>query len=148
EWYDWSLDTPDIGMLTSTVVRRDADTARADGHYAPRDADFRTAAQVAHEELPRNAGHRSLMSTHAPVLPYLLTPEGHAVCGLDAVCILTHVHPDTTYACLLWGLAVRHAILTGESNVRRGLHRLEEDRRRLWLERIEEAELSAPVAFR
>ena len=51
-------------------------------------------------------------------------------------------------ACLLWGLAVRHAILTGEISVRRGLHRLEEDRRRLWLERIEEAELSAPVAFR
>src|SRR5690625_6031917 len=31
EWYGWSLGTPDIGMLTSTVVRRAADTARADG---------------------------------------------------------------------------------------------------------------------
>ena len=135
-------------MLTSTVVRRAADTARADGHYAPRAADFRTAAQAAHEELPRNAGNGSLMRTHAAVLPYLLSPEGDAVGGIDAVCRLTHVHPDTTDACLLWGLAVRHAILTGEINVRRGLHRLEGDRRRLWLERIEEAELSAPVAFR
>src|SRR5699024_7372334 len=142
EWYGWSLGTPDIGMLTSTVVRRAADTARADGHYAPRAADFRTAAQAAHEELPRNAGNGSLMRTHAAVLPYLLSPEG------DAVGRLTHCHPATTDACLLWGLAVRHAILTGEINVRRGLHRLEEDRRRLWLERIEEAEFSAPVAFR
>src|SRR5699024_2099506 len=135
EWYGWSLGTPDTGMLTSTVVRRAADTARADGPYAPRAADFRTAAQAAHEELPRNAGNGSLMRTHAAVLPYLLSPEGDAVGGIDAVCRLTHVHPDTTDACPLWGLAVRHAILTGEINVRRGLHRLEEDRRRLWLER-------------
>lgn len=148
EWYGWSLGTPDIGMLTSTVLRRAADTARADGHYAPRAADFRAAAQAAHEELPRNAGNGSLMRTHAAVLPYLLSPEDDAAGGIDVVCRLTHVHPDTTDACLLWGLAVRHAILTGEIDVRRGLDRLEENRSQLWLERIEEAEVSRPVAFR
>jgi len=148
EWYGWSLGAPDIGMLTATVVRRAADAARADGHYAPRAADFRAAAQAAHEELPRNAGNGSLMRTHAAVLPYLLSPEDDAVDSIDVVCRLTHVHPDTTDACLLWGLAVRHAILTGEIDVRRGLDRLEHGRRMLWLERIEEAEVSAPAAFR
>lgn len=148
EWYSWSLGTPDIGMLTSTVVRRAADAARADGHYAPRAADFRAAALRAHEELPRNAGNGSLMRTHAAVLPYLLAGEDDAVAGIDVVCKLTHVHPDTLDACRLWGLAVRHAVLTGEIDVRRGLDHLDEDRRLLWLERIEEAEVSAPAAFR
>src|SRR5699024_11053144 len=100
EWYGWSLGTPDIGTLNSTAVRRAADIALADGQYAPRAADFRTAALAAHEELPRNAGNGSLMRTHAAVLPYRLSPEGDAVGVIDAVCRLTHVHPDTTDACL------------------------------------------------
>src|SRR5699024_12739296 len=74
EWYGWWLGTPDIGMLTATVVRRAADTARADGHYAPRAADFRTAAQAAPEDLPRTAGTGSMLRTHAAELPYMLYP--------------------------------------------------------------------------
>lgn len=148
EWYSWSLGTPDIGTLTSAVVRRAADRTRAAGHYAPHAEDFREAAASAHEELPRIAGNGSLMRTHAAVLPYLEASEDEAAAGIDIVCRLTHVHPDTTEACLLWGLAVRHAILTGEINVRRGLHRLSEERRALWVDRIEEAEGGYPHEFR
>lgn len=148
EWYSWSLGTPDIGTLTSTVVRRAADRARSAGHYAPRAEDFREAARSAHEELPRIAGNGSLMRTHAAVLPYLLASDDDAAAGIDAVCRLTHVHPDVTEACMLWGFAVRAAILTGDIDVRVGLSRLEEDRRQLWLGRIEEAERSVPSSFR
>ncbi len=148
EWYSWSLGTPDIGTLTAQVVRIAADHARADGHYAPRAADFRAAAALVFEELPASAGNGSLMRVHTSVLPYLLSPEDDAVEGIDAVCRLTHVHPDTTEACMLWGLAVRHAILTGELDVRVGLHRLSAERRTLWTERIEEAEVSEPAMFR
>jgi ADP-ribosyl-[dinitrogen reductase] hydrolase len=148
EWYSWSLGTPDIGTLTSQVVRRAADHARAVGHYAPRASDFRAAASAAHEELPANAGNGSLMRTHAAVLPYLLSSDDDAAEGIEVVCRLTHVHPDTTEACMLWGFAVRHAIVTGEIDIRRGLSRLPAERRDLWTERIEEAEVSAPVHFR
>ena len=147
EWYSWSLGTPDIGTLTSTVVRRAVDRARSEGHYAPRAADFRHAALTAQEELPRTAGNGSLMRVHASVLPYLKASDDDACEGIDAVCRLTHVHPDTTEACMLWGLAVRHAILTGEIDVRRGLDRLDEERRALWTQRIEEAEFSTPTSF-
>ncbi|WP_114854988.1 ADP-ribosylglycohydrolase family protein [Brachybacterium sp. YJGR34] len=148
EWYSWSLGTPDIGTLTAHVMRRAADSARESGHYVPRARDFRAAAVAVHEELPANAGNGSLMRAHVSVLPYLLSAEDDAAEGIDAVCRLTHVHPDTTEACMLWGLAVRHAILSGEVDVRVGLHRLSDERRTLWTERIEEAEASAPVAFR
>ncbi|MBP2410917.1 ADP-ribosylglycohydrolase family protein [Brachybacterium fresconis] len=148
EWYSWSLGTPDIGTLTSLVIRHASELARESGHYAPRAADFRAAAIAAHEELPANAGNGSLMRTHAAVLPYLVSSDDDAAEGIDVVCRLTHVHPDTTEACLLWGFAVRHAILTGEIDVRCGLSRLSEDRRALWTERIVEAETATPAQFR
>ena len=148
EWYSWSLGTPDIGTLTSTVVRRAADHARAAGHYAPRAADFRAAAQAAHDDLPANAGNGSLMRVHASVLPYLLSPDEDLAEAIELVCGLTHVHEDTLEACMLWGFAVRHAILTGELDVRVALPQLPEERRVLWAERIEEAERAHPAHFR
>ncbi len=148
EWYSWSLGTPDIGGLTSQVVRRASDLARANGHYTPRAADFRAAAIAAYEELPATAGNGSLMRTHVAVLPYLLSSDDDAAEGIDTVCRLTHIHSDATEACMLWGFAVRHAILTGEIDVRCGLPRLSEERRALWTERIEEAEIGTPAFFR
>lgn len=148
EWYSWSLGTPDIGTLTSAVMRRAADLAREDGHFAPRAGDLRRAAEDVHAETPRAAGNGSLMRAHATVLPYLHASEDDAVAGLAAVSSLTHVHADTLEACMLWGLAVRHAVLTGEIDVRRGLERLPEERRLLWLGRIEEAEGGTPQEFR
>ncbi|AXK44722.1 ADP-ribosylglycohydrolase family protein [Brachybacterium saurashtrense] len=148
EWYSWSLGTPDIGTLTSHVVRTAADLAREDGHYAPRARDFRAAAASAHEQLPASAGNGSLMRAHAAVLPYLLSPEEDAVEAVTTVCRMTHVHPDTVEASVLWGLAVRHAIRTGEVDVRAGLAHVPAAHRETWLERIEEAEQSTPVMFR
>lgn len=148
EWYSWSLGTPDIGTLTSLVVRTAAEFAREDGHYAPRARDFRRAAASAHEQLPASAGNGSLVRVHVSVLPYLLSPVEDAVEAIAAVCGLTHVHPDTIEACTLWGLAVRHAILTGEIDVRVGLPQLPQERRAEWLERIEEAEGMTPARFR
>lgn len=148
EWYSWSLGSPDIGTLTSQVVRTAAELAREDGHYAPRAKDFRSAALTAHEELPASAGNGSLMRVHVAVLPYLLSDQADAVEAITAVCRLTHVHPDTIEANILWGLAVRHAVLTGEVDVRVGLPQLPQDRQAVWLERIEEAEESTPAMFR
>jgi ADP-ribosylglycohydrolase len=88
------------------------------------------------------------MRAHASGMPYLLAPDADAAEAISSVCRLTHVHPDTVEACLLWGFAVRHAILTGRLDVRIGLEQLEIERRIVWQERIEEAEESTPVMFR
>lgn len=147
DWYSWSLGTPDIGSLTSAVMRRAADSAVQSGHYAPRAVDFREATRATHDDLPLTAGNGSLMRVHASVLPYLTTSEDDAVEGIEAICTLTHMDPDVIEACILWGLAIRHAVLTGDLDIRCGLHRLPEDRSGLWLSRIEEAESSPPGAF-
>lgn len=148
EWYAWSLGTPDIGALTSTVLRRALELARADERIAPRAQDLRSAAESAHEELPMVAGNGSLMRTYAAVLPFLRAGDDAAAEGIEAICRLTHVHPDATDACLLWGFAIRRAILTGEIDARAGLERLDPERARRWLQRIEEAESVSPAAFR
>lgn len=146
-WYSWSISTPDIGALTSTVIGRAGEVARAAGRSVPTAEDLRYAALHAHEELPLIAGNGALGRTHATVLPHLLDGDDGLHRAIEAVCRLTHVHIDVVEACLLWGFGVRHAVLTGEVDVRHGLGRLREERRVLWEERIEEAETATPGAF-
>lgn len=148
EWYSWSLGTPDIGALTSTVLRGALEHAREDDRFAPNAEDLRGAAAHAHDELPMVAGNGSLMRTYAAVLPSLRRDDRAAAETIETVCRLTHVHPDVTDACLLWGFAIRHAILTGDLDVRIGLGRLPSERAALWEQRIAEAESAPPTAFR
>jgi ADP-ribosyl-[dinitrogen reductase] hydrolase len=147
EWYSWSMGTPDIGALTSTVMRRAADVAREAGHSMPHASDLQQAAADAHRDLPRVAGNAALMRSHASVLPYLFSSDEDTEDAIRTICRLTHVHPDAVEACVLWGFAVRHAILSGEVDVRVALGRLPEERRGLWRERIEEAEAARPGDF-
>ena len=46
----------------------------------------------------------------------------------------THYDPDAGDACVLWCCAIRHAVLTGELDVRVGLRHIASDRRDLWTE--------------
>ena len=140
EWYSWSLGTPDIGMLTSQVIRRATDGARAAGHYIPRAADFRAAAISAHDDLPATAGNGSLMRTHAAVLPYLLASDDDAAEGIDAGADDTRTRQITQ----AWtprasrgppDLAKVEAAACRDANGYR---------RQLWIERIEEAEQADP----
>ncbi|MGB8020426.1 MAG: hypothetical protein WCF04_04295 [Candidatus Nanopelagicales bacterium] len=48
---------------------------------------------------------------------------------------------------MLWSLAIRHAVLTGEFDVRDGLEWLRADRRDVWAARIDEAEANPPAYF-
>jgi len=146
-WFSWSMSTPDIGALTSTVIRRASEIAITEGRTVPAAADFRTAALHAHEDLPQIAGNGALMRIHVSVLPHLHGTDAEVGAAIEAVCLLTHVHPDVVDACLLWGFAVRRAVLTGEVDVRTGLGRLAPERALLWEERIEEAEAAEPAVF-
>jgi ADP-ribosyl-[dinitrogen reductase] hydrolase len=48
---------------------------------------------------------------------------------------------------VLWCLAIRHAIVTGELDARIGLQHIDADRRDLWASRLDVAEASQPSDF-
>jgi hypothetical protein len=60
---------------------------------------------------------------------------------------MTHHDPEAGEACALWCLAIRHAILEGTLDLRRGLERLPEARARVWAARLDAAETSGPADF-
>ena len=65
-----------------------------------------------------------------------------------AVSELTHWDPEAGDACVLWCCAIRHAILTGELDVRFGLHYIDAERRGLWAKRLDVAETAQPSDFK
>lgn len=99
-----------------------------------------------HERHARSVDNQSLLRSAAVALAYLDDPAALAEAA-RAVSALTHDQADAEDACVLWGLAIRHAVLNGELNVRVGLSALPEDRRPLWWERLDEADRLPASAF-
>lgn len=64
-----------------------------------------------------------------------------------AISALTHVDPEAGEECVLWCLAIRHAVLHGEFDLRRDLRRLTADRAAVWAVRIDQAEANPPMYF-
>jgi len=88
----------------------------------------------------------SLMRTAPVALAYLDDPAGLAEAAM-AVSALTHFDPSAGEACVLWSLAIRHAVLTGELNPRVGLEYLPADQRGVWADRLDAAERLRPSDF-
>jgi ADP-ribosyl-[dinitrogen reductase] hydrolase len=106
---------------TSNVLRA--------AHWLGLDARTAREASVAlHERTGRTAGNGSLIRT-APVALAYLDGEVALVEAARSVSELTHWDPEAGDACVLWCLAIRHAILTGELDVRISLQRIDADRR-------------------
>jgi ADP-ribosylglycohydrolase len=83
-------------------------------------------------------------SRTAPVaLAYLDDPAGLAEAAM-AVSALTHFDQSAGEACVLWSLAIRHAVLTGELDARAGLGYLPARTADVWAARLVEAEKSRP----
>ncbi|WP_375388364.1 ADP-ribosylglycohydrolase family protein [uncultured Amnibacterium sp.] len=137
-WLEWSRVTKDIGIQTSTVFR----TARAAGTA---DA-MLTASRDFTATHERSAGNGSLMRTTPVALAYLDDEPG-LIEAARLVSDMTHADPLAGDACVLWCLAIRHAILTGDLNLRAGLDAIDESRRDGWAERIDEAEEKQPRDF-
>lgn len=147
-WIDWMQDAKDVGNQTSTVLG-EARLASGGDFY-----ELDTAAMVAAREFqvqfPDAAGNGSLMRT---------APYGLAGQDLEYVAItaagqseLTHPHADAVTACAIWSAAIKHAVDTGELDIRVGLRAgvsetNEPDRFVLWETRIKEAEKFAPEHF-
>jgi ADP-ribosyl-[dinitrogen reductase] hydrolase len=138
-WHEWMQAAKDVGIQTSQVLR----TAGSLGLSA---RTAREASAAFHERTGRTAGNGSLMRT-APVALAYLDDESALVEAARAVSELTHFDPDAGDACVLWCLAIRHAILTGSVDARIGLRHLPADRRDKWAARLDAAENAQPADF-
>jgi ADP-ribosylglycohydrolase len=144
-WAGWATDAADVGTQTRQVLAAvtsgggAAQAGGAAGHA-------RAAARRVHEATGRSAGNGSLMRTAPVALAYLGDPGGLAEAAA-ALSALTHYDGEAGEACVLWSLAIRHAVLTGELDARAGLARLPRERRAGWAERLAAAERGRPRDF-
>jgi ADP-ribosyl-[dinitrogen reductase] hydrolase len=135
-WIDWATTAPDVGIQTRGVLRGISPTASA----------ARSSARNLHDQHGRSGGNGSLMRTAPVALAYLNDPSRLAEAA-RAISSLTHFDPDAGDACVLWCLAIRHAILTGVADARIGLSALPADRVPRWSALLDEAEAKHPHEF-
>jgi ADP-ribosylglycohydrolase len=138
-WHEWSQHAADVGVQTRSVLSQ----AGRNGISAQK---ARTESAALHKHSGRTAGNGSLMRT-APVALAYLDDEAALVEAARAISELTHYDPEAGDACVLWCCAIRHAILTGELDVRIGLQHIDEVRRDLWMSRLDASESSKPSDF-
>lgn len=147
-WLEWMKDAKDVGNQTSAVLG-EADRM-SNGDIYEMDGAAMSAAREFQERFPDAAGNGSLMRT----APYGLVGQdlGYVAITAAGQSRLTHPHHDAMTACAIWSAAISHAVGTGELDIRKGLEAsavevLEENSRKLWLSRIEEAEARTPEHF-
>ncbi|WP_059016464.1 ADP-ribosylglycohydrolase family protein [Mycobacterium sp. M26] len=138
-WLQWSVNAKDVGIQTRSVLS----SADRSGISAAR---ARAASADLHRSGRRTGGNGSLMRT-APLALAYLDDEVSLVEAARAISELTHFDPDAGDACVLWSTAIRHAVLHAELDVRVGLRHLDPERRRLWAQRLDEAESSRPAGI-
>ncbi|MEP7034154.1 MAG: ADP-ribosylglycohydrolase family protein [Dermatophilaceae bacterium] len=145
-WSGWAATAKDVGAQTSAVLNGGLRAAASRGESAPTGADVALASARHHARTGRSAGNGSLMRTAPIALAYLDDPRAlvHAAYEISA---LTHHDPEAGEACALWCLAIRHAVLEGTLDLRRGLRRLPEGRARVWAARLDHAEDCGPADF-
>ncbi|GAA1276051.1 ADP-ribosylglycohydrolase family protein [Pseudonocardia aurantiaca] len=134
----WYADGPaDAGIQTRAVLRALRGTAEVGAA-----ARMRTRAAELHAHTGRTAGNGSLMRTGPVALAHLGDSEAIARAA-RAVSGLTHHDPQAGDACVLWCLAIDHAVRTGELDVRVGLGYVGPE----WAALLDEAERSTPDRF-
>lgn len=138
EWF--SSHPPDVGNQTRQVLLSVEGGAAAPAMTA--------AAQSLHERTGRTAGNGSLMRTGPVALAYLADEDG-LIRAARAISSLTHADPLAGDACVLWSLAIRSTVLTGDlTGPGEGLDALPAERRSFWAETINQAETKGPAEFR
>jgi ADP-ribosyl-[dinitrogen reductase] hydrolase len=138
-WHEWSQHAKDVGIQTRSVLSQA-------GRHGISAQKARAKSAGLHKLTGRTAGNGSLMRT-APVALAHLDDEAALVEAARAVSELTHYDPEAGDACVLWCLAIRHAILTGAPDARIGLRHIDADRQDLWAQRLDAAENSRPSDF-
>ncbi len=132
EWLEWSRTSRDVGAQTRTVL------GALGGDYAETHA--RAISKAHHERSGRSGGNGSLMRTGPVALGYLGDGQEDALVDASGrIAQLTHWEDDNVDACVIWCLAIRHAIRTGELDIRGQLAWVPAERRERWAAFIDEA---------
>lgn len=131
EWIEWARTSKDVGSQTRAVFS----SIRGD---VTADAALR-ASHEHHERFGRSAGNGSLMRTGPVALGYLDRTPADLAAAAGEIARLTHWEDDNADACALWCLAIRHAVLTGELDVRAQLQHIPTERRARWAGLVDEA---------
>lgn len=134
-WAGWAREAKDVGIQTRQVLG---------GLGSLTAAEALKSAHRIHERTGRSAGNGTLMRTGPVALGYLDDIES-LIAAARAVSDLTHYEQDAGDACVIWSVAIRHAILTGVADVRVGIAALPSDRQARWLELVTSAEAKQPA---
>ncbi|WNG88512.1 ADP-ribosylglycohydrolase family protein [Mycobacterium sp. ITM-2016-00317] len=103
----------------------------------------RTAKDLGRQPLPATTATASArLIAAAPVALAYLNDEAALVQAVRTVSELIDADVNAGDACVLWSLAIRHAVLTGELDVRVGLRHIDIARQSVWLSVIRQAERS------
>jgi len=145
-WAGWAANAKDVGVQTSAVLSASVRAARSRGEDTPSARDLALAAEQLHARTSRSGGNGSLMRTAPIALAYLHDPDALVEVAYQ-ISAMTHRDPDAGEACAMWCLAIRHAILEGTLDLRRGLEALPEARASVWAARLDVAERSGPADF-
>lgn len=139
-WVDWSVNAADVGNQTRSVLA----TVRHSGTVDA--AALTVASRALHSLTRRTAGNGSLMRTAPVALAYLSDPGGLAEAA-RTVSALTHWDDDAGDACVLWCLAIQHAVVDGSLDVEAGFDLVPAERRTTWADRISAAASGHPEDF-
>ncbi len=131
------------GPASAAPAKPEADAAP---EHAGAASAVRLVAQAHHDRHGRSGGNGSLMRTAPVALAFLDDPAALAETA-RAISDLTHVDTDAGDACVLWCLAIRHAVVSGTLDVRVGLNALPAERHELWESRLLAAEAGTPSDF-
>jgi ADP-ribosyl-[dinitrogen reductase] hydrolase len=134
-WAGWARGAKDVGIQTSQVLH---------GLRALTAAEALESSRRVHEASGRSGGNGSLMRTGPVALGYLDDLPG-LIIAARAVSDLTHFEQDAGDACVIWSVAIRHAVLTGEADVRVGIASLPAERQTRWIALVAEAEAKQPA---
>lgn len=131
EWIAWAETARDVGSQTRQVL--------ASLKMPTTEAAARAAAREVHERAGRSGGNGSLMRTGPVALGYLGDGrEAELVAAAGRTAQLTHWEDDNLDACAIWCLTIRHAIRTGELDVREQLAWIPIERRARWHDLLDE----------
>lgn len=136
-WKDWASTAKDVGVQTSSVLRSLSETTEQAA---------REASLAHHERSNQSGGNGALMRTAPVALAYLHDKSGLTEAA-TRIAQLTHWEDDAAEACVICCHAIRHAVVTGELDVRVGLSEFDQDVRLKWEERLDEAEAKQPCDF-
>ena len=146
-WVQWAENSKDVGAQTRGVLGRASQRASASRGAAIPSAAQLAAAAIDHDRRTgRSGGNGSLMRTAPIALAYLDDPDTLVLAARE-ISAMTHHDPATGEACALWCLAIRHAVLEGDLDLRSGLAYLPEARAAFWTARLDTAERSNPADF-